>query len=200
MRNDITKLLTPHLILREYTVDDAENLIEALKPNVEHMLSWIPWAKDEPESLEDKQNRIRKWNNNHLQNIDYYTYGIFTRTEEKMIGTVYLFKRRGKDILEIGYWIDKNETGKGYATECSYAVTKLAFEHINIEKMEIHCDTENAASSKIPQKLAYVNEFDYRVLEKDENGHRRVFKAWVMFKEEFRTNSLYEPVIFFDKN
>lgn len=200
MINTISKILSPQLILREYTVFDAEELIEILKPNIDHMWPWIPWAKDEPESLEDKQNRIRMWNNNHLKNTDYYTYGIFTRAEEKMIGTVYLFTRRGKGILEIGYWIDKNQTGKGYATECSYAVTKLAFEYINIEKMKIHCDVENAASSKIPEKLSYHNEFDYKVLEKDDKGHRRIFKAWVLFREEFKTNSRYEPVIFFDKN
>ncbi len=199
MINTISKIYSPNLSMRVYNVDDAEVLIEALTPNIDHMLPWITWAKDEPESLEDKQDRIRMWNNNHLQNIDYYTYGIFTKADEKMIGTVYLFTRRGKGILEIGYWIDKNETGKGYATECSYAVTKLAFEHINIEKMEIHCDTENAASSKIPEKLSYRNEFDYRVLEKDKNGRRRVFKAWVLFKEEFKTSPRYEPLIFFDK-
>jgi len=199
MTNAISKIITPQLILREYRVDDAEELIEILKPNIDHMLPWIPWAKHEPESLEEKRDRIRMWNKNHLQNSDYYTYGIFTKEEEKMIGTVYLFTRRGKGILEIGYWIDKDQTGRGYATECSYATTKLAFDQIRIEKMEIHCDIDNAASSRVPEKLNYSNEFDYRILEKDSKGQRRIFKAWVLFQEEFRIISKYEPVSFYKR-
>jgi RimJ/RimL family protein N-acetyltransferase len=199
MTNPISKLTTPQLILREYRLDDAEELIDILGPNIDHMLPWIPWARDEPESLENKRDRIRMWNNNHQENKDFYTYGIFKKNDRKMIGTVYLFTRRGPGILEIGYWIDKDQTGRGFATECTYAMTKLGFEHIQIDKMEIHCDSHNTASSRVPEKLKYTNEFDYRILERNEEGDRRVFKAWVLFKDEYETIPKYEPMVFFDR-
>jgi len=197
LKNRVSKIRTPNLLIRHYEIEDAEELIQILKPNIDHMLPWIPWAKEEPESLENKQHRIQKWQNNHRLDIDYYTYGIFTQ-EKKMIGTVYVFSREKNSYLEIGYWIDKNETGKGYATECTYAITKLIFKHINIEKTEIHCDITNTASAKIPYKLGFTNEYNKRKLEKDENEVRRIQMVWVMFKEEFIINHLYEPVVFIE--
>ena len=41
------------------------------------------------------------------------------------------------------------------ATESSYALTKLGFEHIGIDQIQMHLNIENAASAKIPEKLTY---------------------------------------------
>ena len=73
MTNPISKIITPQLILRLYTLDDAQELIVILAPNIDHMLPWIPWARNVPEPLRNKRDRIRMWNNNHLENKDFYT-------------------------------------------------------------------------------------------------------------------------------
>jgi RimJ/RimL family protein N-acetyltransferase len=196
IKNKIDRITTPNLLIRSYKIEDAEELIEAVRENKDYMLPWIPWAKDEPESLNAKRERILKWERNRRLGIKYFAYGIFTH-DEKMIGTVYLFTRGLTNQIEIGYWIDRNQAGKGYASECTYAITKLIFNHMDIEKVEIRCDLKNYPSAKIPYRLGYTNEYNKRKFQKDEFGVRRIQMVWVMFEEEFVEIDKYEPVRFY---
>jgi ribosomal-protein-serine acetyltransferase len=45
------------------------------------------------------------------------------------------------------------------ATEGAHALTILAFRVLNAKKAEIHCDSENMASQKVPKNLGFSLEF-----------------------------------------
>lgn len=193
MRNLIKQISTPRLILRKFEIKDAEDFQSLLARNKEYMLPWIPWAKKEPQSIEEKKAKIREWNGQFLLDTTY-SYGIYYRT--RLIGSCNLFTRQGKDILEIGYLIDHLESGKGYATECTYALTKLAFEHIHIDKLVLHMDPKNVASARIPKKLNYTLETTKKVVEKNDDGSRVDEMIWAMFIEDFIKFEKYEQVSF----
>jgi RimJ/RimL family protein N-acetyltransferase len=59
----------------------------------------------------------------------------------------------------ISYFIRKSQRSKGYATEAVFAMTRLAFEVLKARKVEIYCDAENIASTKIPLKLNFKLEY-----------------------------------------
>ena len=61
----------------------------------------------------------------------------------------------GPEALEIGYWIRADAVGQGYATESTAALTRVAFEVVDVERVEIRCVPENRASAAIPRKLGY---------------------------------------------
>ena len=195
MENRCPSLTTPNLLVRLFELKDAATLRETLKNTRDSLLPWIPWAVDEPEPLNVKEAKIRKWKGEYYLDLNY-AYGIFSGDGSKLIGGAFMFTRQGPGILEIGYWITHEECGKGYATEVSYALTKLGFEHIGIEKIEIHCNSDHKASARIPEKLGYKLESENRRLEKKKDGARIRFMVWVMFREEFRINPSYEPVTF----
>ncbi len=174
---------------------DAEDLQQMLAENKDYMLPWIPWAADEPETVEIKKEKIRTWKGDFYLD-QKYTYGIFENVNDRLIGLIFLFTRQGNGILEIGYFIDRKEAGKGYATESSYALTKLGFKHIGIEKMVIHCSPDNKPSIKIPEKLGFHLEGSFRSPDEMENGKRKELMIWAMFIEEFEVNDNYEPVTF----
>jgi RimJ/RimL family protein N-acetyltransferase len=61
----------------------------------------------------------------------------------------------GDDGLEIGYWVDRNHTRRGYATAAARALTDVALGISGIERVEIHCDRGNVASQAVPRRLGY---------------------------------------------
>lgn len=195
MKNNATQIETPNLILRLFRPEDAELLKERLDQNLHILMPWIPWAKNEPEPLEDKRERIRSWIGDFYSNRAY-DYGVFEKSSGSFVGSSNLFGRRGKGTTEIGYWIDHLQTGKGYATEVSYALTKLSFEHIGIEKVLLYIDTRNLPSQRIPAKLGFTHEYTYRELVRDDKGERLKFQVWVMFAEEYEKVDKFEPVNF----
>jgi len=195
MKNIITRIETPNLVLRIFQPEDAEILKARLDDNLEIMMPWIPWAKAEPEPLEDKRNRIKNWIEDFYANKEY-SYGVFERSTGAFVGSSNLFGRRGKGTTEIGYWTDHLMTGKGYATEVSYALTKLSFEHMGIEKVLLYIDIRNEVSQRIPAKLNFNHEYTYRELAKDAEGQSLKFQVWVMFAEEFIKVDKFEAVEF----
>jgi len=190
--NLIKSILTPRLTLRMLDVEDAADVQALLAKNRDYMLPWVPWAVDEPESVEYKKTKIRTWKGEFYLD-QKYTYGVYEIKSQKLIGIVFLFTRQGKGILEIGYLIDLDEAGKGYATESSYAVTKLGFEHIGIEKMVIHCSPENIASQKVPEKLGFALEGSYKSAQKGPDGLRSETVIWAQFLEQFKPDLKFEP-------
>ncbi|MEP2026284.1 MAG: GNAT family protein [Reichenbachiella sp.] len=195
MKNTITRIETPHLLLRIFQPEDAEILKERLDDNLPILMPWIPWAKHEPEPLEAKRDRIRSWIGDFYSNKEY-GYVVFEKSTGEFVASCNLFGRRGKGTTEIGYWVDHLKTGRGYATEISYALTKLSFEHMGIEKVLLYIDDRNIASQRIPAKLNFTHEYTYRELPKDAEGERLKFQVWAMFEEEFEKVDKFEAVEF----
>ncbi|MEO0877546.1 MAG: N-acetyltransferase, partial [Bacteroidota bacterium] len=54
------RIETERLVIRCYQPKDAELLKRSIDESLEHLLPWMTWAKNEPESIEAKRERIRK--------------------------------------------------------------------------------------------------------------------------------------------
>lgn len=148
------RVLTDRLVIRCWNPEDAPLLKEAIEASVEHLKPFMPWAYNEPEELEKKIERIRRWRSNFDRSEDF-VYGIFSPDERRVIGGTGLHTRVGEGAREIGYWIHAGETGRGYATEVSAALTRVAFEIDRVKRVEIHCDPRNKASARVAEKLGY---------------------------------------------
>jgi RimJ/RimL family protein N-acetyltransferase len=153
MLNTIKKIETPRLLLRPYVPEDAEDLGRAITESLDLLLPWMPWAKVEPQPVEQKREMILSWNKSWDDGKDF-VFAIFTKNGE-FAGSTGLHPRVGPRALETGYWIRKKFQRKGYATEAAYAMTKTAFLFSDIDRMVIRCDAANGISAMIPRKLGY---------------------------------------------
>src|SRR5207244_4048939 len=77
----------------------------------------------EPLADADRAALIEGWERTH-QDGGEAVYGVFV--DGKPIGGTGLHKRRGPNGLEIGYWMDKDHTNKGIATEVARMLTTAA--------------------------------------------------------------------------
>jgi len=101
------------------------------------------------------------------------------------VGGTGLHPRVGSNAFEIGYWIHVNHVNKGYATEISAALTKVAFEIENVNRVEIHCDPKNIISAAIPKKLGYVYEATLRNRSESIEGELIDSMIWSILREEY---------------
>jgi RimJ/RimL family protein N-acetyltransferase len=183
------RIITKRLIIRCYNPEDAGLLAQSISESVDHLKPWMPWAHEEPESIETKINRLRRFRAN-FDLDEEYVYGVFDPEEIELIGGTGLHPRVGHKALEIGYWINVNHLNQGYATETAGALTKVGFEINRVKRMEIHCLPNNVASASIPKKLGYLHEATLRKRQPNEKEELNDTMIWSMLKEEYESSTL----------
>jgi RimJ/RimL family protein N-acetyltransferase len=148
---------TNRLVVRCYNPSDAPLLAESVTESLEHLRPWMPWVYNEPEPLGEGVQRLKRFRGMFDLGQDFI-YGIFNQEDTKLIGGTGLHTRLGESELEIGYWIHKEHINQGLVTESTAALIKVAFELIQVHRIEIHCDPGNFASAAIPRKLGFTHE------------------------------------------
>ena len=178
------RIESERLVIRCYNPKDALLLQRSVQESVEHLQPWLPWVKDEPEELKVKIERLRMFRAKFDLSENYF-YGVFDPEETELIGGTGLHPRVGSNAFEIGYWVNVNHVNKGYATEFSAALTKIAFEIENVNRVEIHCDPDNIRSGAIPKKLGYVYEATLRGRTETIEGRQSDSMIWSILREEY---------------
>jgi RimJ/RimL family protein N-acetyltransferase len=148
------RIVTDRLVIRRWAETDAELARSAIASSVDHLRPWMPWAFDEPKSLEETIARIRNDQVRFDSGTDF-TVAIFDANETQILGACGLHRRIGEGGLEIGYWIRADRINRGLATEASRALTTAALTLPGISRVQIHCDPNNVASSRVPEKLGF---------------------------------------------
>jgi RimJ/RimL family protein N-acetyltransferase len=136
---------------------DAPLLKEAIDSSLDHLRPWMPWAHDEPQPVAAKAELLRSFRGRFDLGEDY-VYGLLDRRETEVIGGSGLHTRVGEGALEIGYWIRASRVGEGLATEAAAALTRVAFEVADVDRVEIRIDPANEASLRVPQRLGFRQE------------------------------------------
>jgi len=178
------RIESERLVIRCYEPKDALHLQKSVQESVEHLRPWMPWVKDEPDELKVKIERLREFRANFDLSKNYI-YAVFDPKETELIGGTGLHPRVGSNAFEIGYWINVNHVNKGYATEISAALTKVAFEIEHVDRVEIRIDPKNIKSVGIPKKLGYVYEATLRKRLEIIEGNPSDSMIWSMWKEEY---------------
>lgn len=184
------KIETERLIIRCYHPKDAALLKSAVDASRDHLLPWMPWAKSEcGEPLEIVRERLRKWRGQFDLGEDY-TFGIFDKAEQRVLGSTGLHNRLGKEAREIGYWIHVHHLKQGYALEAAKALTKVGFEIEQLKRIEIRCAPNNLRSQNIPKKMGYTHEATLKNRTTDTQGNPMDVMIWTLFKEDYEKSAL----------
>jgi len=192
------RIESERLVIRCYDPKDALYLQEAVQESVEHLRPWMPWVKDEPEELKVKIERLRVFRADFDLSKNY-VYGVFDPNETELVGGTGLHPRVGSNAFEIGYWIHVNHVNKGYATEISAALTKIAFEIEHVNRVEIHCEPNNIRSAAIPKKLGYVYEATLRNRCENIEGELIDSMIWSLLKDDYlKSPAIKAKIIAYD--
>jgi RimJ/RimL family protein N-acetyltransferase len=183
-RGPAYRVETERLVMRCWSPADARLVRTAIDSSDAHLRRWIPFMRDEPRSLPDTVARLRQLRSSFDLDQEY-RYAFFDREERTLLGGAGLFRRVGPGALEIGYWISAAGNGKGYATEATAALVRVAFELLGIARVEIHCATLNAPSSRVPEKLGFTHEATLGRRGVDGNGDEYDLMIWTLFADRY---------------
>jgi RimJ/RimL family protein N-acetyltransferase len=179
------RIETERLVIRCYEPEDAPLLKAAVDSSIEHLLPWMPWARFEPQSVEDKVELCRMFRG-QFDLGQNYIYGIFSADETEQLGGSGLHPRANDGSLEIGYWVAASAIGRGIATEVTAALTRAGFEIAGLDRIDIQVEPTNDRSLAIPRKLGFTEEGTLRRrLEPQVDGlPRRDSVLFSMLREE----------------
>jgi ribosomal-protein-serine acetyltransferase len=140
------------LVVRLWTVEDADTLGTAIAESTDHLRPWMAWIANEPMSLDDRRTRISEWFDEWRSGGDA-TYGILV--DGQVAGGTGLHHRGVHRTLEIGYWLHPDFVGRGLATRVSRALTTAGLAVNGIDAVEIHHALDNERSASVPRRLGY---------------------------------------------
>jgi RimJ/RimL family protein N-acetyltransferase len=148
------EIYTERLYIRKPMPGDGKVVFEAMQASLEELKPWMPWANRDQTEQEVEAN-MRDAHAKFLTREDLRLH-IFDRETGGFIGATGLHRMDWNiPKFEIGYWIDTRQSGKGYITESTQAITDFAFHELNAKRVEIRCDSRNTKSRAIPEKLGF---------------------------------------------
>lgn len=186
-RKVVYRIQTERLVLRCWTPQDAPRLVDAITSSLDHLRPWLPWIKEEPESVAQKVEKIRQWRARFDRSEDFF-FAICNSDESEIVGGLGFHNRIGAGAREIGYWIRADRAGRGLMTEAAAALTRVGFEIDRLHRIEIHCDPANIASAAIPRKLGFRHELTIQNRVTSPAMGPRDASIWVMLRDEFQNS------------
>jgi RimJ/RimL family protein N-acetyltransferase len=151
------RIETERLVIRCYEPEDAPLLKAAVDSSIDHLLPWMPWARFEPQSLDEKIALCRSFRGQFDLDTNY-VYGIFSPDETEQLGGSGFHKRANEGSLEIGYWVAASAIGQGIATEVTAVQTRVGFELCGLDRIDVQVEPSNERSLAIPRKLGFTEE------------------------------------------
>lgn len=179
---------TERLLVRCFSPADAPALKAAIDASLDHLLPWLPWAREEPQSVEAKAEALRVFRARFDLDRDW-NYGMFLPDESELVGGLGLHVRGGaREARELGYWVARAHAGRGLASEAVAALVRVGFEVERLERLEIHCDEENLRSAAIPRKLGFRHDGTLRERSARGDGSRGGRMIWSLFAGEYEAS------------
>ena len=179
--SEIPLLETQSLLLRRITLDDVDDIFEFSSDiEVAHHMTW-----------EANRNKEETLNNFVNVVIEGYKRGqsadwaIVHKGSNKVIGTcAFVDWSNQHSKAEVGYVLNKNYWGYGFATEALSELIKFGFECISLNRIEGGCDIDNIGSENVMLKVGMKFE---GILRKNEfiKGKFRDTKIFAILKEDF---------------
>jgi ribosomal-protein-alanine N-acetyltransferase len=161
------QLTTEHLLLREFTLGDAQAVFDILcSPAVSK------WLETDPlQSLDAAQARLRSRIGLFRDGMGFRWAITLRQQPERVIGSCGFFSlRRGTQTVECGYELHPDHWCKGIMSEALQAMIAFSFDPHNplpVHRIEALVAPGNTASIRLLEKLAFTCE-----------GTRREFGFW----------------------
>ncbi len=174
---------TERLILREIMVKDAADMFEYASDKENCFYRSSPLHQ----TIEDTVNVINeKYLKRPSKGIPI-GYAITLKDNGKMIGVVDVDSVIYNDIGEVGFTINKEYWGKGFAKEACEKLIEVCFNELGLRKILARHNILNIGSQRVIEKLGFVYEGRMRKLLADRDGIYSDHLFYSILKEEYKS-------------
>ena len=130
-------------------------LLELVNANRQHLREWLPWVDNMQTEEHFRQfvlaSRERWSEGTELPMMIWWDNALAGR-----IG-IYNIDRYNK-TGSIGYWLGRNNAGKGIITRACKAIIDYGFDELQLNRLEIRCGTKNVMSQAVAKRLNFEKE------------------------------------------
>lgn len=172
-----------HLKLVLPLARDAEELTAIVRANLAHLQKWMPWATDDY-SIESARDYIKR----NLHDLaDGKALNASVVSGEKIVGQIGFHNMDAENAsAQMGYWLAADAQGKGIMSRSCRFLADYGFNKLDLNRIQINCNVENAKSRAIPERLGFQLEGVQRQAEKL-NDRFGDWAIYAMLKQDWRT-------------
>jgi ribosomal-protein-serine acetyltransferase len=165
-----TEFTSERLLLRRYQPSDSAMYYHMLRNNWEHLYEFLPSFLINVRGEEDIktwfERQSAEWNA-----LNLFIFGVWEKGNGVYVGESYL-ANPDWDVprIEVGYFLVKEFTGNGYATESANATIRYAFEQMKVLRIDLRCAADNAGSIQVAKRCGFTQEGCFRQHHRKKDG------------------------------
>lgn len=172
------------ITLREIDLLDSEDVFNTVTGQREYFGKWLPFVEFTKE-IGDTQEFIKSVTSTP-EDLKEFVFVILYKNVFAGLAGFKSTDRLNKKT-EIGYWLSEGFQKKGIMTLSVKAMLKLAFEELDINRIQIKCAVGNIPSSSIPKRLGFKLEGIERDGELFPDGSFKDLEVYSLLKNEFKS-------------
>ena len=145
--------------IRPYEDTDAQELLDLRFRNREFFRPFEPSTVVIPTTIQEQLVRLT------AERLDWdegrgYVFGIFRKSDSLLVGRIAFshISRAAWQNAVMGYFIDSDQNGNGFATEAARLALRFAFEHAGLHRVQAGVMPRNIPSIRVVQKTGMRDE------------------------------------------
>lgn len=148
-------------MLTRRRVSDVPELLVAIEASITELRAFLQWAAAGVPSPADLEQRAVEGDAD-FEAATGFEYVLRERATDQVVGEAG-GEVRSHDVVELGYWVRSDRTGRGYARAAALALTSAVFEALpKVERVELRMDNGNVASRTVAERLGFQHVGDER--------------------------------------
>jgi ribosomal-protein-serine acetyltransferase len=133
----------------------SQAIFDLASANRSYLENWLPWV-DQMQSVAFIEQFIA---NSQEKNQLGMEFAFVILLDSQVVGRIGVYQidqyhRTG----EIGYWIGSEFAGYGIVSRCVVSLLDFCFRHLNLNRIEIRCTSDNLKSRKVPERIQFRHE------------------------------------------
>lgn len=136
--------------------ENIDKMFAVVMENYEHLHKWSAWLNEDfsRQSVEEFYDRtLEKFEDGRN------TLSLNIIFNGEIVGTIGFHDINEKSkSAEIGYWLAKDQTGKGFVTKAVKRLLNYGFGEMELNRIVIKCVPGNTKSRAVPERLGFTNE------------------------------------------
>ena len=162
------KLETKRLILRKFTLNDAQNMFNNWA-NDDEVTKYLVWPSHQ--NINVSINVLKEWIQKYEQDDLYYNWAIELKEINEVIGSIgSVNQSEDLKMVHIGYCIGKKWWNKGIVSEALNELIKFFFEEVGVNRIESRHDPNNQNSGKVMLKCGMNYEGHMKKADRNNQG------------------------------
>ena len=145
-------IITERLRLREFARDDWRAVLEYQRDP--RYLRYYPWADRTENDVREFVGTFVEWGLETPRRR--FQLAVVCRDDGRLIGNCGIRRASDNDDeAELGYELNPDCWGQGYATEAAAAMVEFGFKELGLQRITSWCIADNTASARVLERLGF---------------------------------------------